>query len=107
MSAKKITGCYYIKSIIFFSDITCWSFGKILRYTTTSLLKKLWNIIIGAETNKATMRIVHLAAGAGAMYCGACTRDMSLVRGLLSLGHDIQVLPLYTPPARRRINTTC
>lgn len=31
------------------------------------------------------------------MYCGACTRDMSLVRGLMSLGHDVQIIPLYTP----------
>ena len=43
------------------------------------------------------MRIVHIAAGAGAMYCGACARDMNLFRGLLALGHDVQVLPLYTP----------
>lgn len=43
------------------------------------------------------MRIVHLAAGAGEMYCGACARDISLIRGLISRGHDVQVLPLYTP----------
>ncbi|MBI3910146.1 MAG: glycosyltransferase family 4 protein [Armatimonadetes bacterium] len=43
------------------------------------------------------MRIVHLAAGAGVTYCGACARDAALVRGLLALGHDVQVIPLYTP----------
>ena len=34
------------------------------------------------------MRIVHLAAGAGEMYCGACKRDVLLTRGLLARGHD-------------------
>jgi glycosyltransferase involved in cell wall biosynthesis len=43
------------------------------------------------------MRIVHLAAGAGAMYCGVCARDVALVRALRARGHDVQVLPLYTP----------
>jgi len=31
------------------------------------------------------------------MYCGACARDVALVMGLRSLGHDVQVVPLYTP----------
>lgn len=44
------------------------------------------------------MRIVYLTAGAGEMHCGACARDLTLIRGLLSRGHDVQVLPLYLPP---------
>lgn len=43
------------------------------------------------------MRIVHIAAGAGSMYCGACARDLSLVKGLMSRGHDVEIVPLYTP----------
>lgn len=43
------------------------------------------------------MRIIHLAAGAGAMYCGACARDAALLRGLIRRGHDVQVVQLYTP----------
>ncbi len=43
------------------------------------------------------MRIIHIAAGAGSMYCGACARDVNLMRGLLAAGHDVQVIPLYTP----------
>lgn len=31
------------------------------------------------------------------MYCGACARDMVMARGLSKLGHDFQILPLYTP----------
>ncbi len=43
------------------------------------------------------MRITHIAAGAGGMYCGACARDINLVRALIAGGHDVQVVPLYTP----------
>ncbi|MCL4500069.1 MAG: glycosyltransferase family 4 protein, partial [Chloroflexi bacterium] len=35
--------------------------------------------------------------GAGGMYCGACARDVTLITGLISRGHDVQVVPLYTP----------
>jgi glycosyltransferase involved in cell wall biosynthesis len=31
------------------------------------------------------------------MYCGACTRDVNLLRGLIARGHDVEVIPLYTP----------
>jgi len=43
------------------------------------------------------MRIVYIAAGAGDMYCGACARDIALIRALIARGHDVQVYPLYTP----------
>jgi glycosyltransferase involved in cell wall biosynthesis len=43
------------------------------------------------------MKVVHLAAGAGSMYCGACAHDALLTRGLRRLGHDAVVMPLYTP----------
>lgn len=40
---------------------------------------------------------MHLAAGAGPMYCGACKRDVALARALRELGHEVLVVPLYTP----------
>ncbi len=43
------------------------------------------------------MRLTYLTAGAAGMYCGACARDAVLIRGLLARGHDVQVIPLYTP----------
>lgn len=43
------------------------------------------------------MRLVYIAAGAGGMYCGACARDVNLVRGLSARGHDVEVIALYTP----------
>lgn len=43
------------------------------------------------------MKIAYLAAGAAGMYCGACHRDLALIRRLLARGHAVEVLPLYTP----------
>jgi glycosyltransferase involved in cell wall biosynthesis len=43
------------------------------------------------------VRIAYVAAGAGAMYCGACNRDVALFRALRELGEDLCVVPLYTP----------
>jgi glycosyltransferase involved in cell wall biosynthesis len=43
------------------------------------------------------MRIVHITAGAGHMYCGSCLRDNVLARGLLEAGHDVVLVPTYTP----------
>ncbi|MEA3403619.1 MAG: glycosyltransferase family 4 protein [Armatimonadota bacterium] len=43
------------------------------------------------------MRIVHLAAGAASMYCGACARDAAMARALMARGHQVQIVPLYTP----------
>ena len=43
------------------------------------------------------MRICHLAAGAGNMYCGACVRDAAMARALIAEGHEVQIIPLYTP----------
>lgn len=43
------------------------------------------------------MRILALTAGAGGMYCGSCLRDNTLAAQLLSLGHDVTLLPMYTP----------
>lgn len=31
------------------------------------------------------------------MYCGACARDMAMARGLIRRGHDVEIVPLYTP----------
>ena len=31
------------------------------------------------------------------MYCGSCARDNALARRLLDLGHDVTLIPVYTP----------
>ena len=43
------------------------------------------------------MRILSITAGAAGMYCGSCTRDNALARELTALGHDVTLLPVYTP----------
>ncbi len=43
------------------------------------------------------MRILSITAGAGGMYCGSCLRDNALAAELRSEGHDVTLLPLYTP----------
>jgi glycosyltransferase involved in cell wall biosynthesis len=44
------------------------------------------------------MRIAHITAGAGPMYCGSCLRDNLLAATLLDAGHDVLLIPTYTPP---------
>jgi glycosyltransferase involved in cell wall biosynthesis len=43
------------------------------------------------------MRILYLTAGAAGMYCGSCLRDNALATELLRQGHEVTLLPLYTP----------
>lgn len=43
------------------------------------------------------MRILSLTAGAASMYCGSCMRDNALAAELIRLGHDVTLLPFYTP----------
>ena len=43
------------------------------------------------------MKILYLTGGAGKMYCGSCLRDNALASELISRGHDVSLLPVYTP----------
>ena len=43
------------------------------------------------------MNISILAAGAGGMYCGSCMRDNALATALKRQGHQITLIPLFTP----------
>jgi glycosyltransferase involved in cell wall biosynthesis len=43
------------------------------------------------------MRIAHITAGAGHMYCGSCLRDNALAAALLDAGHEVVLIPTYTP----------
>jgi glycosyltransferase involved in cell wall biosynthesis len=43
------------------------------------------------------MKILSITAGAGNMYCGSCLRDNNLAAELRRQGHDVVLLPLYTP----------
>src|SRR5215210_1587619 len=43
------------------------------------------------------MRILSVTAGAAGMYCGSCSRDNALAVELIARGHDVTLVPLYTP----------
>ena len=43
------------------------------------------------------MKITYITAGAGGMYCGSCIRDNALAAALTGRGHEVTLLPLYTP----------
>lgn len=43
------------------------------------------------------MRILSITAGAAGMYCGSCFRDNAVAAELLQRGHDVTLVPMYTP----------
>jgi glycosyltransferase involved in cell wall biosynthesis len=43
------------------------------------------------------VRILYLTAGAAEMYCGSCLRDNALAASLRARGHDVVLMPVYTP----------
>ncbi len=43
------------------------------------------------------MRLLYLTAGAADMYCGSCLRDNALAAALKARGHDVVLMPIYTP----------
>jgi glycosyltransferase involved in cell wall biosynthesis len=43
------------------------------------------------------MRILYITAGAANMYCGSCLRDNALAAEMIARGHDVTLVPIYTP----------
>lgn len=43
------------------------------------------------------MRIAYITAGAAGMYCGSCLHDNTLAKAMIGQGHDVALVPLYTP----------
>jgi len=43
------------------------------------------------------MKLLFITAGAASMYCGSCLRDNALAAELMSQGHDVTLVPIYTP----------
>ena len=52
------------------------------------------------------MRIVHLTAGAGPMYCGSCIHGNTLTAALIAAGADVVAMPVYTPVRTDEENVT-
>ena len=43
------------------------------------------------------MKIAYIAAGAAGMYCGTCIHDNTLAAALQRKGHEVALIPTYTP----------
>jgi len=43
------------------------------------------------------MHVLSITAGAATMYCGSCLRDNALAAELIKLGHQVTLVPMYTP----------
>ena len=43
------------------------------------------------------MRIAYISPGAAGMYCGTCIHGNTLAAALLRKGHDVALMPTYTP----------
>ncbi|MEW5982307.1 MAG: glycosyltransferase family 4 protein [Acidobacteriota bacterium] len=52
------------------------------------------------------MKIACITAGAGRMYCGSCLRDNTLALSLRAAGHDVLLIPTYTPTRTDEANAS-
>jgi glycosyltransferase involved in cell wall biosynthesis len=52
------------------------------------------------------MKILAFTAGAARMYCGSCLRDNTLAAELKRQGHDVILMPLYTPTRTDEANVS-
>jgi glycosyltransferase involved in cell wall biosynthesis len=43
------------------------------------------------------MNVLSITAGAAGMFCGSCLRDNALAAELMARGHQVTLLPVYTP----------
>ena len=52
------------------------------------------------------MRILQITAGAANMYCGSCLHDNAQAAELIRQGHDVMLVPLYTPTKTDEANVS-
>jgi glycosyltransferase involved in cell wall biosynthesis len=52
------------------------------------------------------MKIAYITAGAGRMYCGSCLRDNALAKAFMDTGHDVLLIPTYTPTRTDELNVS-
>lgn len=58
------------------------------------------------EPPPSEMKILYITAGAANMYCGSCFRDNALAAELIARGHDVMLLPVYTPTLTDEANVS-
>ncbi|MBA2114246.1 glycosyltransferase family 4 protein [Bremerella alba] len=49
------------------------------------------------QSTSDPLTIAYLTAGGAGMFCGSCMRDNTVARAMHHLGHDVHLLPMYTP----------
>jgi glycosyltransferase involved in cell wall biosynthesis len=59
-----------------------------------------------SEPPPSEMKILYITAGAANMYCGSCFRDNALAAELIARGHDVMLLPVYTPTLTDEANVS-
>jgi glycosyltransferase involved in cell wall biosynthesis len=52
------------------------------------------------------VNILSITAGAAGMYCGSCLRDNALASELVRRGHEVTLLPVYTPTLTDEANVS-
>jgi len=52
------------------------------------------------------MKILSITAGAAGMYCGSCLRDNAMAAELMQAGHEVQLVPIYTPTLTDEANVS-
>jgi glycosyltransferase involved in cell wall biosynthesis len=51
----------------------------------------------GAGGDGSPLHVAFITAGAAGMYCGTCLQDNTLASRLIRMGHDVSLIPTYTP----------
>jgi glycosyltransferase involved in cell wall biosynthesis len=59
-----------------------------------------------ARRSHQVMKILSITAGAAGMYCGSCARDNGLALELIARGHDVTLVPVYTPTRTDETNAS-
>lgn len=52
------------------------------------------------------MKLIYITAGAAGMYCGSCLRDNALAAEMLKQGHQVLLVPIYTPTLTDEANVS-
>src|SRR5258707_14108654 len=52
------------------------------------------------------MKVLSITGGGAGMDCGSCLRDNALAAELIAEGHDVILLPLYTPTLTDEVNVS-
>src|ERR1044071_7170543 len=52
------------------------------------------------------MKLIYITAGPAGMYCGSCLRDNALAAEMKRQGHDVLLVPIYTPTRTDEANVS-